>query len=135
MPVSSPLLNNAFGKENRMTTAEDLADRFVFVKVSQEILTGSRNELYFDMHYLGLALSSLSFVASTDIDSFGTDGRSLVVHPKALADLFEKNRRLVNRVYLHEVYHCLFRHIFKPVRRSKTLWMLDAVDACLRYGC
>ena len=49
MPVSSPLLNNAFGKENRMTTAEDLANRFV--KVSQEILTGSRNELYFDMHY------------------------------------------------------------------------------------
>ena len=53
-----------------MTTAEDLANRFV--KVSQEILTGSRNELYFDMHYLGLALSSLSFVVSTDIESFGT---------------------------------------------------------------
>lgn len=130
MPVSGPLLNNAFGKENRMTTAEDLANRFV--KVSQEILTGSRNELYFDMHYLGLALSSLSFVASTDIDSFGTDGRSLVVHPKALADLFEKNRRLVNRVYLHEVYHCLFRHIFKPVRRSKTLWML-ACDMAVEF--
>ncbi len=111
-------MNDTCGKENRMTTAEDLANRFV--KVSQEILTGSRNELYFDMHYLGLALSSLSFVVSADIESFGTDGRSLVVHPKALADLFEKNRRLVNRVYLHEVYHCLFRH---------------TVDACLRYGC
>ncbi len=79
MPVSSPLLNNAFGKENRMTTAEDLANRFV--KVSQEILTGSRNELYFDMHY---------------------------------------------------VYHCLFRHIFKPVRRSKTLWML-ACDMAVEF--
>lgn len=113
-----------------MTTSEDLADRFI--KVSHQILQGSRNELWFDMHYLGLALSGLSYKVSTDIDTYGTDGRSLVVHPKALADLYEKNRRLVNRFYLHEVYHCLFRHIFKPVKRNKTYWML-ACDMAVEF--
>lgn len=113
-----------------MTTAEDLADRFV--RVSNQILEGSRNELYFDMHYLGLALSSLSYTVSTSIDTYGTDGRSLVVHPKALADLYQKNRRLVSRFYLHEVYHCLFRHIFKPVKRNKTYWML-ACDMAVEF--
>ncbi len=113
-----------------MTTEEDIRNRFV--KVTDEILSGSRNELYSDMHYLGLALSALSFVPSTDIDPFGTDGRSLIVHPKALADLFEKNRRLVNRVYLHEIYHCLFRHIFKPAKRSKVYWML-ACDMAVEF--
>lgn len=113
-----------------MTTEEDIRNRFV--KVTEEILAGSRNELFFDMRYLGLALSALSFVPSTDIDPFGTDGRSLIVHPKVLADLFEKNRRLVNRVFLHEVYHCLFRHIFKPVKRSKIYWML-ACDMAVEF--
>lgn len=113
-----------------MTVEEDISSRFT--KVSGEILAGSRNELYFDMRYLGLALSSLSYVVSTDIDVCGTDGNSLIVHPKALADLFEKNRKLVNRAYLHEIYHCLFRHIFKPVRKQKVFWML-ACDMAVEF--
>lgn len=113
-----------------MTAEEEITRKFVHV--SNRILEGSRSELYFDMHYLGLALSSLTFSVSTDIDSIGTDGRSLVVHPKALADLYEKNRRLVNRVYLHQIYHCLFRHIFKPVRKQRDLWML-ACDMAVEF--
>lgn len=113
-----------------MTREEEITDRFV--KVSGQILEGSRNELFFDMHYLGLALSSLSYVVSTDIDSFGTDGQALIVHPKALADIFRRNPQLVNRVYLHEIYHCLFRHIFKPMRRQKVYWML-ACDMAVEF--
>lgn len=113
-----------------MTAEEDLAERFQ--SVSEKILSQARDELYFQMRYLGMALSALSFSVTTDIGTIGTDGRILAVHPKFLADSFRKDRRLVNRLYLHEVYHCLFRHIFKPVKAQKEYWML-ACDMAVEF--
>ncbi len=116
-----------------------------FVAVSLQILNNARNELYSHMHYLDLALSSLKFQITTEIPGIGTDGLSLFAHPKVLADLFERDRKLINRVYLHTVLHCLFRHLFKTGRREETLWRIScdvAVEAvidstdyrCLRTG-
>lgn len=105
-----------------MDVREDIGRRFK--EVSMQILTASRNELYMDQHYLALALGGLEFAVTTQLEGIGTDGASIVVHPKILADLYEKNRLLVNRIYLHQVYHCLFRHIFKRIRPRKELWML-----------
>ena len=105
-----------------MDVREDIGRRFK--EVSVRILTASRNELYMDQHYLALALGGLEFVVTTQLEGIGTDGAGIVAHPKILADLYEKNRLLVNRIYLHQVYHCLFRHIFKRIRPHKDLWML-----------
>ena len=113
-----------------MKTGEDIARRFT--EVSREILESSRNELYFYMRYLGLALSGLDFVITTDLPGIGTDGASLVVNPKILADLYQKDRRLVTRIYLHEVYHCLFRHIFRKMPRQQVYWML-ACDMAVEF--
>ena len=113
-----------------MKTGEDIARRFT--EVSREILESSRNELYFYMRYLGLALSGLDFVITTDLPGIGTDGASLVVNPKILADLYQKDRRLVTRIYLHEVYHCLFRHIFRKMPRQQDYWML-ACDMAVEF--
>ena len=113
-----------------MEIQEDIARRFQ--EVSVQILTGARNELYMDQHYLALALGGLSFAVSTQLPGIGTDGENLVAHPKYLADLFGKDRRLVNRVFLHEVYHCLFRHIFKRIPKDRDLWML-ACDMAVEY--
>ena len=32
---------------------------------------------------------------------------------------------MVNRVYLHTVYHCLFRHLLKTGKRQKQLWRIS----------
>ena len=93
-------------------------------EVCHRILSDARTMLYLDMRYLDLALSSLAFVVSTDFRGIGTDGRSLAVHPKILSDLFEEDSRLVNRVYLHIVLHCLLRHPFKAERQDERLWRL-----------
>ncbi len=105
-----------------MDVREDIGLRFI--QVSEQILTASRNELYMDQHYLALALGGLEFSVTTQLDGVGTDGEHLVVHPKVLAELFQKNRLLVNRIYLHQVYHCLFRHIFKRIRLKPEYWMV-----------
>ena len=105
-----------------MDVREDIGRRFT--EVSVQILTASRNELYMDQHYLALALGGLEFAVTTQLEGIGTDGEHLVVNPKVLADLYERNRLLVNRIYLHQVYHCLFRHIFKRIRPRQEYWML-----------
>ncbi len=105
-----------------MNVSEDIGRRFT--RISEQILTASRNELYMDQHYLALALGGLEYAVTTELEGIGTDGAHLVVHPKILADLYEKNRLLVNRIFLHQVYHCLFRHIFKRIRPQTEMWML-----------
>ncbi|MBQ6322007.1 MAG: metallopeptidase [Lachnospiraceae bacterium] len=116
-----------------------------FEQVTKQILQESRNELYLGMRYLDLPLRSLKVVVSTDIHGMGTDGFSLVANPKAVADWFCENRRLVNRLYLHQVLHCLLRHMIKNVRPDGALWQLScdiAVESimdgmqkrCIRTG-
>ena len=103
-----------------------------FIKISRQILDDCRTELYMDQHFMALALSSFRYAVNTQIRGIGTDGEYLAVHPKLLADLYRENRRLVNRIYLHQVYHCLFRHIFKRIRPDMELWMLSC-DMAAEY--
>ena len=103
-----------------------------FTKITWQILDDCRAELYMDQHFMALALSSFRYALNTQIQGIGTDGEYLAVHPKILADLYREDRRLVNRIYLHQVYHCLFRHIFKRVRPDMELWMLSC-DMAAEY--
>lgn len=96
-----------------------------FEQVSRRILSDARNELYLGMRYLDLPLRALKVVISTDIRVIGTDGYHLAADPKAVADCYAQNRKLINRLYLHQVFHCLLRHITKPPREDYELWELS----------
>ncbi len=112
----------------------DIGDRIAaqMTEISLEILRDSRNELYMRMRYLDLALSSLKPQITTEIDGVGTDGYILAANPKRLADLYETDRRLVNRLWLHTVYHCLFRHLIRLNGRDEALWHL-ACDMSVEF--
>ena len=83
------------------------------VELCVEILGRARNELYFNMHFLDLSLSSLGFEADWRLSGYGigTDGFLIYYQPEYLANLFKKGRVWVNRGYLHMVFHCLFGHL------------------------
>lgn len=83
------------------------------VELCVEILGRARNELYFNMHFLDLSLSSLGFEADWGLSGYGigTDGFLIYYQPEYLANLFKKGRVWVNRGYLHMVFHCLFGHL------------------------
>ncbi len=105
-----------------------------FEAISIQIFQNARTELYMNMRYLDLALSGLQFQITTELWGIGTDGSFLFAHPKILADRYEKNRILVNRVYLHCVYHCLFWHLWKNGKRQERLWRIScdiAVEALI----
>ena len=96
-----------------------------FENICRKILESSRNALYINMRYLDVALSSLAWEITTDIPRIGTDGLKIAYEPHYLADLYRENPMLVNRVYLHMVFHCIFRHLFRPCPEDRELWNLS----------
>ncbi|MCD2492943.1 VWA-like domain-containing protein [Lacrimispora sp. NSJ-141] len=94
-------------------------------RIGKEILETARNELYLNMRFLDLALCSLSFLLDTEVKRAGTDGCAVHFEPYALAELYQSDRRYLNRLYLHMVFHCLFRHLTRRGKRREDYWNLS----------
>ena len=94
--------------ENRTQEMAETAERLQVIGSS--ILRAARDELYLGMRFLDVALSSFSYQMDGSIHGFGTDGREIYFQPQMLGGLYKENRILVNRGYLHMVFHCTFRH-------------------------
>ena len=73
--------------------------------VCTDILKNARNELYLNMRFLDVALSSLLFSPDFKAEGIGTDGFVLRYNPNRLSELFRKGRVYVNRAYLHMIFH------------------------------
>lgn len=94
------------------------------VEVCTRILQNARNELYLNMRYLDVSLSSMRFEADPGCHGIGTDGFVIFYHPEYLCSLFRRGRVLVNRSYLHMILHCLFCHMDTRGRRDPEYWNL-----------
>ena len=95
-----------------------------FCAIGKEILELSRTELYLNLRFLDVALSSLAFVPDEKILGTGTDGLCLYYSPDQVARLFRQGNQKVNRAYLHSVFHCLFGHIWNRGGRDREYWDL-----------
>lgn len=92
--------------------------------IGKEILGTARNELYLNMRFLDLALCSLSFQLDTNARVAGTDGYAIHFEPYTLAEIYQTDRRYLNRLYLHMVFHCMFRHLTRRGKRREDYWNL-----------
>lgn len=81
------------------------------VELCTRILYNARNELYLNMHFLDVSLSSLGFEADPSGRGLGTDGYVMYYNPGDLVAMYRRGRVHVNRTYLHMVFHCLFCHL------------------------
>ena len=91
-------------------------------EAGKQILMASRDELYLHMRFMDLALSSFFYTSHADAERITSDGRVIYFHPGYLAKLYAQDRRMVNRMYLHLVLHCLFHHLTGQKNREKELW-------------
>ena len=103
--------NETLQKENKQKTKQENIERMR--RIGEQILAASRDELYLGMRFLDVALSSFLYQMDSEVHPFGTDGAIIYFHPRELGGKYRENRILVNRGYLHMVYHCLFRHMIK----------------------
>ncbi len=92
------------------------------VEVGHGILMNARNELYLNFRYLDVALSSFVFEADRTGKRLSTDGYVIYYQPDLLFSMYKSSRILVNRAYLHMLFHCLFCHLSGMGEREKVLW-------------
>lgn len=93
-------------------------------RMGGEVLAVTRSALYLDFRFLDLALSALETVPDERCRVLATDGRTLYYQPAALLRLYQQNPKYLNRLYLHTVFHCVFRHLWLKGRREERLWHL-----------
>lgn len=95
------------------------------VELCTRILYQARNELYLNMRFLDVALSSLGFEADWGRRGLATDGRLIYYGPEPLLECYRQGRTKVNRAYLHMLLHCLFCHMYTRGDLDKTYWDLS----------
>lgn len=97
-----------------------------------QILSSARTELTVYMRYLDLALSALKFEEKEEVRLMGTDGTALYYDPSLLQEIYKKGRIWINRSYLHQIMHCIYRHPFRPYGSNKRLWDISC-DIAMEY--
>ncbi|HBA63535.1 MAG TPA: metallopeptidase [Lachnospiraceae bacterium] len=100
--------------------------------LGRQILCAARNELYVRMRFLDVALSSFHYEMDVSMHPAGTDGLSIFYNPQELGGWYRRDRFRVNRLYLHMLFHCIFRHMVKRNGREEVLWNL-ACDITIEY--
>lgn len=92
--------------------------------VCTEILQDAKNELYLNMRFLDVALNSLILQPTFEVATCATDGSLFYYQIPCLIEQYKIGNVMVNRMYLHSVFHCLFGHVWKEKREDATLWNL-----------
>ena len=102
------------------------------LNICQDIMKNSGNELAVSMRYFYGALSALRVIPSGETSSMGTDGKFLYVNPGWLIPVFMEHKVWINRLYLHELFHCLFCHLWSRKEREQEIWDL-ACDIAVEH--
>lgn len=110
----------------------EASETFWEEEMSKKILTFLREEIYFDLPFLGIALSALHPKADTRLHTFATDGENLLFSPEQILRVFPKNSSYLDRVYLHTVLHCIFSHLWIGGQRQREIWNI-ACDIAVEY--
>ncbi len=101
-----------------------MKSRIELEEFGKRILNETRTELYLAMHFMARALDSLDYTMDLNTRRCGTDARTIHFNPQFLFALFVESPQKLDRLYLHMILHCLFRHMFKGDGRETALWDL-----------
>ena len=113
-------------EERRPTAQGSLQD------LGSRILNQSRYELSLSMRHLARALDRLPYEMDFNTQRMGTEGERIHFHPEVIFQLFMESPQKLNRLYMHSLLHCLFRHMFKNEDKKEELWNM-ACDIHVEY--
>ena len=113
-------------EERRPTAQGSLQD------LGTRILNQSRYELSLSMRHLARALDRLPYEMDFNTQRMGTEGERIHFHPEFIFQLFMESPQKLNRLYMHSLLHCLFRHMFKNEDKKEELWNM-ACDIHVEY--
>ena len=89
------------------------------------ILDAVRTQLLLSMRFMAPAFGSLGFKMDLSTSFAGTDAAYIRFNPGFLLRTYVERPRRMNRMYMHMLIHCLFRHMFgAKEREDPELWDL-----------
>ncbi len=116
--------------------------RIKLERMGCKILDTSRTKLLLAMRFMAPALMSLGFKMDLATSSVGTDAAYIRFNPGYLLQMYVQSPRQLNRVYIHMIMHCLFRHMFTAKEHEDPeLWDLctdiaaEAIVDSMDYNC
>ena len=119
MAPKAPVDFNAPFQSARPETHEEWQAR-----MGLEVLAVLRSELYLDFRFLDQALGALTPAPDERCGVMATDGRTLYYQPSALLRLYRENPKYLKRLYLHVIFHCVFRHLWLQGSQDPVLWQV-----------
>ena len=93
-------------------------------KISNQIIKLSHDELLMNMRFLDTALYLLDVSPDGKNGQHVFTGTSLLYDEGKLINDYKKNTNNCKRLYLHTLFHCVFRHPFESEGRNRILWDL-----------
>lgn len=119
-------LENSAGENGSYSNSEE------WTRLGERILNTAKQELFFAMRYMFSPLNMFEYVRNQKIACVATDGKSIFYNPMKLALTYRDNPVLINRAYLHMVFHCLFKNIYGADNKDVEIWNL-ASDIMAEY--
>ncbi len=96
-------------------------------QLGNKILNTSKTELLLSMRFMASALDSLDYCMDLTTRTVGTDAVFIRFNPEYLMQLYLAKPVMLNRLYVHILLHCIFRHMFGyEDREDKELYDLCA---------
>ncbi len=90
--------------------------------IALEIMELSRRTLLLHLRFMDVALCSLDLKEYRG--SFAVDGQSIWFDPEHVIRVYRDGKNIPARMYLHMVFHCVFRHIPDEAPLDRKLWDL-----------
>jgi predicted metal-dependent peptidase len=107
----------SFNDDQWIELEKDLINAEVFHQLGIHILTSIRTDIFLTFKFFGLSLSHFIERSGDAIwfkitKSIATNGKSVYFNPSWLIQRFKENSKGLNRIYLHVLFHSLFKHMY-----------------------
>ena len=117
------------------------ADNDRIRKLALDVLNLSRNTLVINLRFMDRAISILRPMSIEEMNGTAVDGVNIFYDPLYVIKAFNKESMLMNRQYLHMIFHCVFQHYWIGTLVNHDYWDLacDIAVECvindLNLGC
>lgn len=95
-------------------------------EIADKIVEGARNSLMLQFRFLYKSLSFLEHECTEEVSTFGTDGKFIFYNPYYVIETYKKDKEKLKKIYLHSIFHCVFRHFHTNPSIQKEHWNLAA---------
>ena len=101
----------------------NLAEQQVrFVMAARDVLNMVRSRLFIEFRFLSAAIGRLEIENDDLIKTTAVDGNVLYYNARHIVKTYNEEPNAVNRMYMHTVLHCVFRHMFVSPKIDKKKW-------------